>query len=80
MSEDGVKLDIYAQHVGDRWIFHARQKRYDKWQLVKTPPLEDWLELLDSIERRSQRRLHRPEEAARIRKLIQEKFPGTKLK
>lgn len=78
-TEEGEKLQVYAQHIGDQWIFFHRGKRYDNWQKVEKVPLEDWLELLDAIERRIARRLVRPEESKRIRKTITEKFPGTKL-
>ena len=54
-------------------------KRFDQWQSVSNPPLEDWLELLDSIRRRINRQLQRPEEEGRVMKTIQELFPGTKL-
>ena len=51
-DQDGRKLQVYAHHVGDRWDFYVRERRYDQWQAVKQPPLEDWLELLDGIRRR----------------------------
>jgi hypothetical protein len=73
-EEDG-KLQVYAHHVGNRWIFYSRQRRFDQWQELKQPPLEDWLELLDSVRRRVQRRLLRPEEIQRIEKSIRERFP-----
>jgi hypothetical protein len=41
--------------------------------------LEDWLALLDAVERRVQRRLIRPEEVARLRKTIRERFPEVQL-
>lgn len=74
-TADGRKREVYAHHVGDRWLFFEREKRYDNWQAIEHPPLEDWLELLDSVERRIQRRLLRPEEAGRIRKAIRERYP-----
>lgn len=74
-NEEGEKLQVYAHHVGDQWIFHVRQRRFDQWQVVKEPPLEDWLELLDGVRRRVQRRLVRPEEIQRIEKTIRERFP-----
>jgi hypothetical protein len=75
MTEDGEKRQFYAHHVGDQWIFYGRQKRFDQWQEMKNPPLEDWLELLDSVRRRVARRLLRPEEPGRIEKRIRELFP-----
>jgi hypothetical protein len=75
LAEDGSDLQVYAQHVGREWIFYARGKRYDQWQRVEEPPLEDWLELLDAVRRRINRRRLRPEEEARVKKSIRERFP-----
>jgi hypothetical protein len=75
VTEDGTRLDVYAQRVGREWRFFARQRRYDQWQLIPEPPLEDWLELLDSVRRRIQRRLQRPEEEDRIKQAIRERYP-----
>jgi hypothetical protein len=78
-DEDGKKLQVYAHHVGSRWNFYVRERRYDQWQEVKQPPLVDWLELLDGVRRRAQRRLIRPEEIQRVEKLIRERFPEADL-
>ena len=72
---DDGKLQVYAKHVGNRWLFFAREKRFDDWQPVENPPLEDWLELLDSVQRRIARRLVRPEQEALVKKTIRERFP-----
>jgi hypothetical protein len=74
---EGGSLQCYAQHVGRQWLFFQRQKRFDQWQPVKNPPVEDWLALLDSVRRRISRRLQRPEEEDRLLKIISERFPGT---
>ena len=74
-TEEGTKLDVYAQHVGKRWIFYARERRFDEWQRIDKPPLEDWLELLDAVRRKAQRMLLRPEEPLLIAKQIRERFP-----
>ena len=47
VTEDGEKLQVYAHHVGHEYHFFHRAKRFDVWQRVKEPPLEDWLELLE---------------------------------
>ena len=75
-TETGERLDVYAQHVGDQWKFYAREKRYDQWQAVERPPLEDWLELLDAVRRRINRRLLRPEEEERVKRMILERYPN----
>ena len=77
VTEEGIHLQVYAQRVGREWRFFVRQKRYDQWQAVDEPPLEDWLELLDAVQRRINRRLLRPEEEDRVKKVIVERFPET---
>jgi hypothetical protein len=79
VTDDGVHLQVYVQHVGGEWLFYARERRYDQWQDVKKPVLEDWLELLDAVQRRINRRLLRPEEEARVKKSIRKRFPEVNL-
>ena len=74
-TEEGVKLDVYAQRVGGEWRFFQRVKRGDRWEAIPEPPMEDWLELLDAVQRRINRRLLRPEEEARVKNSIRERFP-----
>jgi hypothetical protein len=76
-TPEGETWQCYAQHVGKQWVFFQRQKRFDQWQQVNEPPREDWLALLDSVRRRINRRLLRPEEETRVRQAILERFPGT---
>jgi len=78
-QEDGTKIQVYVQHVSRDWLFFARERRYDRWQRIKDPPLEDWLKLLDAVRRRINRRLLRPEEEARVTKSIRERFPEAKI-
>ena len=78
-SEEGTKREVYAHRVGSEWRFFVREKRFDCWQALGEPPLDDWLELLDGVRRRIARRLVRPEEEERVRKLIEERFPGTEV-
>ncbi len=79
VTEEGVSVQVYAQHVGRDWRFFAREKRYDRWQALADPPLEDWLELLDAVQRRINRRLLRPEEEARVKRSIIERYPQAEL-
>jgi hypothetical protein len=78
-TEDGLHLQVYVQHVGRDWRFFSREKRYDQWQAIPEPPLEDWLELLDAVRRRINRRLLRPEEENRVKNSIRERFPDAGL-
>jgi hypothetical protein len=80
VTEEGVRLQVYARHVGPDWRFFVRERRYDQWQAVADPPLEDWLALLDSVRRRINRRLLRPEEEGRVKKRIQERFPDSEVR
>jgi hypothetical protein len=73
--EDGTKVDVAAHRNGVRWVFEMQTHRYEPWEEMKTPLLEDWLELLAAVERRVIRRTAKPEEPDRIRKLIRERFP-----
>ena len=73
--EDGTPVQVYVQHVSREWRFFTREKRFDQWQPVEEPPLEDWLELLDAVQRLINRRRLRPEEEDRVKKSIRERFP-----
>ena len=79
VTEEGIRIQVYAQHVGGDWRFFARERRYDQWESIADPPLEDWLELLDSVQRRINRRLLRPEEEGRVKTSIRERFPEARL-
>jgi hypothetical protein len=76
-TPEGQTMQCYAHHVGKKWIFYQRGKRFDQWAEVEHPPLEDWLALLDSVQRRINRQLLRPEAEVLLRKTILERFPGT---
>jgi hypothetical protein len=78
-TEEGEKREVYAKHVGNQWVFFSREKRFDEWQAVPQPPLEDWMELLDGVRRRIGRRLLRPEEEERVLKLIRLQYPDAEL-
>jgi len=79
VTEDGQKLQVYAQRVSRDWRFFAREKRFDRWQPVAEPPLEDWLMLLDAVQRMVNRRRLQPEDEARLRRRILERFPEANL-
>ena len=79
VTDDGATLQVYVQHVSRDWRFFARARRFDQWQAVQAPPLEDWLKLLNAVQRRINRRLLRPEEEGRIKKQIRERFPDAKI-
>ena len=68
-TPDGDVLQCYAQHVGKEWRFFQRPKRFDRWQAVRQPPLEDWLALLDSV--RWRRLVFAPDGKLRFRKSYQ---------
>jgi len=75
---DGGKLQVYAQRVSRDWRFFAREKRFDQWQPVPEPPLEDWLLLLDAVQRMITRRRLQPDDEERLRRRIRERFPEAK--
>jgi hypothetical protein len=75
VTYEGVKLQVYAQHVGREWIFYQREKRFDQWRKVPEPPLEDWMELLDAVQRLITRRRLQPVDEEHLRRRIRERFP-----
>ena len=79
VTEYGEKLQVYAHHVGHEYHFFHRAKRFDVWQRVKEPPLEDWLELLDAVVRLVNRRRYQPDDEERLRAQIREKFPEAEI-
>ena len=74
-TDDGQRLELYAHHVGDQWLFYSRERRVGDYKLMSEPTLEDWLSLLDSVRRRIERRLLRPEEEAKVCQQIHQQFP-----
>jgi hypothetical protein len=78
-TAEGTKREVNVRHFGNEWRFYVREKRYDQWQELPQPLLEDWLELLDGVQRRIARRLLRPEEEKRVKKTISELFPEANL-
>ncbi|NJN06140.1 MAG: hypothetical protein HC814_06945 [Rhodobacteraceae bacterium] len=77
--EDGTKLSVSVQLVGNRWRFFHQTKRFERWEPVVEPPIEDWLELLDTVERLVPRRRYVPDDVERIRRTIREKFPEAEI-
>ena len=75
VDEEGEKLQVYARHVGNEWRFFHRRQRYDIWQPVDKPPLEDWLELLDAVRRMIPRRRFMPKDEEHLLRRIRERFP-----
>jgi hypothetical protein len=73
--EDGSRLQVYVQHTGGQYRFFSRAKRFDEWEPVKNPPLEEWLELLDAVRRRVVRRKMMPDDEERLVRAILERFP-----
>jgi len=74
-TEDGEKLQVYAFRSNREWSFFHRSKRFDQWVPVKEPPLEDWMELLDAMQRLINRRRYQPDDEVYLRRQIRERFP-----
>ena len=78
-TEDGDRLQVTAQRIGGEWRFSHRRKRFDQWQPVADPPLEDWMELLDAIQRLVTRRRLQPVHEEHVRRRILERFPEAEI-
>ena len=68
-----------AQKTGNRWHFHIRGRKFEDWQLLDEPLLEDWLELLDNVKRRIARKKVPFDEEARLTATIRERYPKATL-
>ena len=75
LDADGEKVQVYARRVGGRWLFHARHRRYDRWEAQPEPLLEDWLLLLEALHRFVARRRFPPAEIERVKQAVRERFP-----
>ncbi len=73
--EDGRRRQVYAKHASKKWRFFEREKRFESWEPVEHPSLEDWLSLLDGVERRVHRRLIPIDEIQKVKRRIKELFP-----
>ena len=74
-TAEGQKLQVSAQRVSRDWRFFVRARRFDQWQSLPEPPLEDWLLLLDAVQRMVTRRRLQPDHEERLRRRIRERFP-----
>jgi hypothetical protein len=79
VTAEGVKLQVYARRVSRDWRFFARERRFDQWQPLPQPPLEDWLALLDAVRRLVNRRRLQPDDEDRVRRRIRERFPDAEI-
>ena len=79
VNEQGVKMQVYAQRVSGDWRFFARERRFDQWRPVPEPPIEDWLALLDAVQRLINRRRLQPVHEKDLRSRMRERFPEAKL-
>ena len=75
----GVRLQVCAQRERCDWRFFSRERRFDQWQAMEEPPLEDWLELLDAVQRLTMRGRLQPDEEKRVGRCIRERFPEAEL-
>ncbi len=76
---DGNKTQVNARKIGGDWRFYHRAARHEVWLPLEPAPLEDWLELLDSIRRRIPRRLMTPEDERRVIEAIRRHHPSAQL-
>jgi hypothetical protein len=78
-SAEGERREVYVHCVGAEWKFFAREKRYDQWEELPHPSLEDWMELLDGVQRRVARRLMMPDDEERVKRRIRQSYPEANL-
>ena len=74
-TDEGEKREVTAKKIGKIWKFSIREKRFDSWTELKSPPLEDWELLLDAVRRRISRKLIPKKEEQLLIKTILQHFP-----
>ena len=80
VSQEGVRLQVYARHVGREWRFFARERRYDQWQALARAAaagLAGTARMLSAAG--STAACLRPEEEGRVKKSIRERFPEAEI-
>lgn len=74
-TADGEKRQVCGRGGGDRWVFYARRKRFDNWEELASPTLEDCLALLDGVRRLGGRHRATAKDEAQLRAFIRKRFP-----
>ena len=54
-------------------------KRFEQWEEVAEPPLEDWLSLLDAVRRRISRKKIPEQDEKKLVRLIRARFPEAEI-
>lgn len=72
---EGARREVLVRRHGDDWDFYERVRRFERWERVAEPSLDDWRTLLDAVKRRAGRRLCPPEEPRRVHELMRRRFP-----
>ena len=76
---EGARIEVKAHQIRERWDFYWRLGRSYGWEKLPEPLLGDWLEVLDGVERRVQRRQYPLDEPGKVRRLIRQRFPRAEL-
>ena len=77
-SEDGQVRHVFAHRFGGDWEFFERPKRRGRdieWTPLENPPLSDWMELLEALQRRADRDLVPPAQVEAVKAMIRSRFP-----
>lgn len=74
-DEDGNRCQVKAHQSRSHWDFFVREGRFDEWMPLPHPPLEDWLALLDGLERRVVRRMYGEADIKQVKTFIHQNFP-----
>lgn len=78
-TPEGERREVNVRRSGGEWKFYIRDRRFERWEPLEEPSMEDWLELLDGVRRRIARQLLRPEEEGRVQRSIRERFPDVEV-
>lgn len=76
VDEAGIKLQVYSKRTGGKWKFFVRERRFENWEPLADPTLEDWGQLINAAQRRIDRGMLPPKEHARLIEQLREEMPG----
>lgn len=76
VDEFGVKLQVYSKRVRGKWTFFVRERRFDNWEPLNDPTIEDWGELINAAQRRIGRGMMPPKEHGKLIEQLREEMPS----
>lgn len=69
---NGVQWNVEASRHRNAWTFVRRSHRRDDWERIEIPSVDQWTQLLDTLERKYQRRRCAWRDVEQVQQYLQE--------